>query len=117
VLGSIALWTDADGTAWIVSDYGDGFAQTMIAPDGEVSTEATLPSDAVASRAELMVEAIQSTSGPHEGKLSCALSLAGTVVSCAAASWFCPITGIATACNCLPLIVKEWKDKKCPGFG
>lgn len=117
VLGSIALWTDPDGTTWIVSDYGDGFSQVMITPDGEVSTEATLPSEVIAARAELIIDTIQNQSEPQEGKVSCALSLAGTVVSCAAASWFCPVTAISTACNCMPLVVKEWKGKKCPGFG
>jgi hypothetical protein len=116
VIGSIAFWASEDGAVWVVSDYADGYTVVAISPAGDVRTESTLSPDVTAARAIVIGERIDPDS-VQEGKGACALSAAGTVISCAAASWWCPFTAISTACNCLPLIVKEWEGKKCPGFG
>jgi hypothetical protein len=117
ITGSIAVWVDSDGLTWIVPDYADGFAEITIDAAGQVSAESNMPLEIVAERTDAMILSLAAPTETAEGRVSCALSAAGSVVSCAAGSWFCPVTAISTACNCLPLIVDGWEGKRCPGFG
>jgi hypothetical protein len=42
----------------------------------------------------------------------------GTAVSCAAVQAFLCVGGaVVSACECLPLVVDEFKELECPGFG
>jgi hypothetical protein len=119
VIGSIALWAERDGTIVVVSDYGDGFAQTTILPSGQVVTEATLSAEAIAERAVAMANQLNREYAPQAqaaGWLSCSLSVVGTAISCAGAQPWCPIAASVAACNCVPLMSEEFEEMKCPGF-
>jgi hypothetical protein len=118
VIGSIAFWRDRGGGLHVLSDYGDGYAEVVFV-DGEATITATLAPAVVGDRAALIGDRLYHEGHGPKGKpwASCAFSVLGTAASCAAATPICPLTAIPLACNCLPLIVKEWEGKKCPGFG
>jgi hypothetical protein len=117
VIGSIALWVDERGRIHVLSDYPDGYAETVIDSES-VLIDATLSPTAVMGRAAQFGERLYRDWGqdPQEGVGSCAFSVVATAGSCVAATILCPISAIPLACNCVPLIVPEWTKKKCPYF-
>jgi hypothetical protein len=117
VIGMIAVWVDEHGRVHVLSDYADGYAESVI--EGEdVLLDSTLSPTVVMERAARLGEwlYLDSSQDPQEGAGSCAFSVVATAGSCVAASILCPISAILLACNCLPLVVPDWAKKRCPYF-
>lgn len=117
VVGIIALWVDSRGRVHVVSDYGDGYAETVIT-DGQAHTTATLPAEVLSERAEMIAELVVQAPGrdpqPKKSWLVCGAKVAVTAGSCATAQAIGCVGGaVMSACECLPLLVKEWKEKSC----
>lgn len=114
VIGSIALWVDADGTTWAVSDYADGFTVVMIDADGDVQVDGTLAPALTAERADLLVSTLDPAE-PAQGRWFKCAALTGVMVgTCATGSLIaCPFSAMVAACECLPKLEPKWKHKSC----
>jgi hypothetical protein len=110
VMGTIALWVEPNGQIYLASDYGDGYAETVVI-DGRARTDSTLPAEVITARADAVLNAIE-VSGPQEGWFTCSLVVVAGAGACVAASIIgCPVGIYSAGCACLPLAMKDFK---CP---
>jgi hypothetical protein len=106
VVGSIGYWVDSGGTIVIVSDFSDGYSETRVTSDGAVSTVSDLDQALLEGRAAAIIAALDVTPSQQgqRGILGCGLSIAATVIVAPAGGIPAVLAGIATACNCAPLV-------------
>jgi hypothetical protein len=115
VSAELFMWTDRDGRLRFDATWPDGLYLSVI-NDGEDATIDTADRAEVATRLELLDAAIQSAS-TGKGWVGCVFGVAATAAACAAVHPFwCVGGGLVAACECLPLVVKEFEDIECPGF-
>lgn len=117
IVGTIALWLEPDGRLVLASDYADGYAETVVT-DRRAQTEATIPPEAIAARADAMVGALDGRR-TRADLLGCALSAGTAAAACSPPSVAagvgvvgCAAGVYLAACVCLPLFDVH---PECPG--
>ncbi|HLT38700.1 MAG TPA: hypothetical protein VK034_20570, partial [Enhygromyxa sp.] len=84
VVGAIAIWIDDRERMHLASDYGDGYAETVVEGD-RADTQSTLPADEIGRRADLMLDRLATPGvGPQEGWFMCAAKTGVAVGACSA---------------------------------
>lgn len=113
---TLSVWVDEDGRTHLDADFADGLYLSATVDGEEVTIESPNAVE-VAARAEA-IEDWMSTNHP-QGKpwVPCAIGVVSTVVGLAHANPWTLLTVYATTCTCLPVLVEEWEDISCPGFG
>ncbi|PRQ10071.1 hypothetical protein [Enhygromyxa salina] len=116
VVATIEAWESDDGQLVYFADFADGFAEYTLDLEGHsfvVSTD--LEARVVDQRIGVMADSLLIggfTPNPQKGVLSCGVSILAAVGSTAIGNApGATLAGIATVCNCTPLIFKK---AKCP---
>jgi hypothetical protein len=120
----LVIWIDSEQRVRLDADFADGLYLSTVV-DGE---DPVIESNNRAVVAERLSTIMDNTSAlddvaPDDGTTTagiggCAWSAIGTASACAGVRpIFCVVGAAVMACNCLPLIVDEWEEYSCPGFG
>lgn len=109
---------DPDHITWLAADYADGYLLVGVDPGRSVivHSEQSLPASVLEHRASVIEElANQAHSAGDHSWGECAWKAAGTVGACAMARPFgCVFGAVKSACACVPMIVREFKEYECP---
>jgi hypothetical protein len=113
-IGIISVWADS-GVIHVDSDYDDGHLYIAIV-DGEPIIDSTLDPAIAGERAALLGLELDKLDPDiaQAGWGGCAFAATGTVIAAVTANPWVIGGAIAAACSCLPMIVEEFEDLKCP---
>ncbi|PRP96439.1 hypothetical protein [Enhygromyxa salina] len=114
-IGVLSVWADSAGVVHVDSDYDDGYLHVAVV-DGIPVIDSTLDPDIAAERAALIGNELVVPNPPDVpvGWGACAFAATGTVIAAATANPWVIGGAIASACSCLPMIIEEFEDMKCP---
>lgn len=118
VAAEIAVW-QVEGEPRLAVTLPDGSYLFASLRDGEAMID-TNDRDAIAAQLAEMSEVMDiSAEIETTGWVDCGLEAVGAAGACAVvvAYFGCVVGTIAAACTCLPLLVEEFEDLDCPGFG
>lgn len=104
-----------DGKIKLDALFPDGLYLSVVT-DGDAVNIDTDDAEEAAARLGKIDAFLQETE-PQKGEVPCAAALVAGAVHAAAASPWVIVEAILAACECLPLLVDEWEDYHCPGFG
>jgi hypothetical protein len=121
-LGSISMWIDERGTTWLASDYADGYALVGVDPAGQATVyrESTLPADVLATRAETIVDTIQTAPLERAEWFLCAVAVGTATGMCAGAAATggllfvgCAAGAAGATCACISAWAERKGKRKC----
>jgi hypothetical protein len=115
VAAEIVVWIVAPGHIRIDAIFPDDVhAMAIVNGRGEVIAIDNEDRERVAPRIAAVVDLLAETE--QAGWLPCAFHGAMTIVEIAHANPLALASGILAACECIPLLIEEFEEIKCPGF-
>jgi hypothetical protein len=115
VAAEIVVWIVAPDHIRIDAIFPDDVhAMAIVNGRGEVIAIDNEDRERVAPRIAAVVDLLAETE--QAGWLPCAFHGAMTIVEIAHANPLALASGILAACECIPLLIEEFEEIKCPGF-
>lgn len=115
VSAELIAWGDADGVLHIDVVFPDGLYAMATIHGEDVTVDSPDPAE-VAARAQAIGDFLRETGDLEKPWAPCALGIVGTVVGVVGANPWVLVTTYGMACSCLPLLIEEFEEIKCPGF-
>lgn len=113
----VAIWL-SDGEPRLAVTMPDGSYLFAAVHDGDVTIDSNDFELIEAQLGELEQTMDLTATVEQAGWVDCGLEVVGTGLACAGVqAVLCVVGSIASACTCLPLVVEEFEDMDCPGFG